>query len=417
MAVFPQELFEAILDAVEDDKTLHACALVARSFTYPAQRNHFRALTLYSHLSRRSTERRQYQTLTSAGELFQQPASAHLALHVRELTVQLPFHPDETNAIRVVLDSTKNVVRLVASAGSMRWTALPAPARDALLCAIRRPTLQRLHLLSMTRIPSGVIAEALAVPVVSFYSIVMDTAEEQADYDAAHAIQTSPTPRLRHLILRDSSPRGINRMFRILEFLLHSRPRRPSYTEGIRRIELRLDARHLGRDEQLLEVCASHLESLLLDPEPLSRPITLPTLPKLTHISLKIVFAAHGALPPFLPANISRIVAATPALETLNLRFVAFSSRTTMESVNGANRLRLLPEFAAPGFSARALLPRLRRVECTLVQNNIYTSAIRAVAVPKFVKATEELFPGPKVAGMLFHVLEDPPGRYIDRLP
>ncbi|KAJ7060942.1 hypothetical protein C8F01DRAFT_1141361 [Mycena amicta] len=406
MAAFPQELFEAIIDSVDDKKTLRSCALVAHSFLVRSQRKLFHTLVLYSRYSRRhrgvDVKRR---SLMAAGAKFE--TSSHLALYVRDLHVQLSRQRDEAKALETILGAVSNVGRLVVSGGGIGWSVLPGGLTQAVRRALCLPSLQHLHLLGIERVPSSLIAAVLVVPVVSFYAIVMDGNEEQDDYEATH--RSSPDPRLRYLILRDSSTQGTLKMFHILDFLLY--PRNPSYTGGIRNLEIRLDSHHLGRDEELLRVCAPRLERLFVDPSYLHRAIVFPQFPRLRHISVKI--DRDIALPTYFSSTIASLIPAIPHVETITLRFVSTQGSPPHASA-AASYHNKLPPFDT-SFAARQQLPLLRRVECTLVLNGVLSMG--AGVLKDFVASMEGMLPGPKAAEMLVCSLEEPSERYIDRLP
>ncbi|KAJ7060935.1 hypothetical protein C8F01DRAFT_1291044 [Mycena amicta] len=413
MAAFPQELFEAIIDSVEDEKTLCSCALVAHNFLVQSQRNLFHTLVIYNqHLLRHSTQPRgdvKRRTLAAAGAKFE--TSSHLGLYVRDLSVQLSRQPREANALETIFGAVSNVGRLAISGGGIPWTIVPHGVTQAVHGALWLPSLQYLHLIGIDRVPCSLVAAALVVPVVSFHSIRMDDNEEQDDYDGAH--RSSPTPRLRYLMLQDASPEGKLKMFHIFDFLLH--PRNAPYTGGIRNLELRLDSNYLGRDQELLRVCAPNLGRLFVNPIDLRQAIVFPQLPRLRHISFRI--DPHIALPAYFSTTIENLIPAVPRVETITLRFVS-TQPSPLHVYAAASHPTQFPSFDT-SFAARNRLPFLRRVKCILVlQLKADLLSLGDGVLADFVATMEGMFPGPKAANMLVCSLKDSPSaRHIDRLP
>ncbi|KAF7351401.1 hypothetical protein MSAN_01571900 [Mycena sanguinolenta] len=102
----------------------------------------------------------------------------------------------------------------------------------------------------------------------------------------------SPTTRLRHLLLVDSSPAKLP----ICDFLLHSR--NLVYMHQIEHLELCIIAASASYDERILAVCAKSLKSLVINPQVL---IHIPILPFVLSVEIKVFVDASRKLPAIIP--------------------------------------------------------------------------------------------------------------------
>ncbi|KAJ7223690.1 hypothetical protein B0H12DRAFT_291322 [Mycena haematopus] len=120
MPVLPQDLFETIIDELQDDKnTLKSCALVASSFLPPSQRNLFRKVRVGP---------TQDFPATFLAE------SPHLAL--RQLVIQLSSDLTTVVALRPAL----NIETLIVSGRAvLSWSDLGNEISSALFDSLSRP--------------------------------------------------------------------------------------------------------------------------------------------------------------------------------------------------------------------------------------------------------------------------------------
>ncbi|KAJ6557917.1 hypothetical protein B0H19DRAFT_1070513 [Mycena capillaripes] len=215
MFSLPQELLDNIIDEVGDRATLKSCALVATPFLPPCQRNLFR------------TFRFRGRSPTSGDAFLKSP---HLASYIRELTVEMWDKPSILATVGIVLRLVQNIEHLIVSGKSTLWSRFGNEVSSALLDCLTRPSLLRLDLLHMQRVPAALILASTAIPFVSFFRVFMDSGEEISDQLRNSAL----IPRLRRLHLPDAGP-GI---CRICDLLLH--PKNPSSTEQIKRLDIRM---------------------------------------------------------------------------------------------------------------------------------------------------------------------------------
>ncbi|KAJ7196498.1 hypothetical protein GGX14DRAFT_672652 [Mycena pura] len=419
----PQELLDAIVDNVDnvhDATTLRSCALIATSFRAPCQRVLFRTLWLYRERSQRRP------SLEEASALF--TASPHLASYVRDLTVELTDIPPESAALEVALRAlaAANLERLVLLGRSTKWTGLGHGTAAALLACLALPSLRRLHLMNLFRVPSAVLAAAMAIPVVSLYRVLLNTREDLEVYRQSH--ESIASPRLRHLILTDS-PFGA--ALPIFDWLLHSRD--PPYTASMKRLELRLepDSHGSGHDQRLLASCSGTLEYLVIDPggillffaaarfslisntTALVRQIIIPHLPLVRTVELKVFVDYRRRLPSFFSSTIANIASALPLVETIDLRFIV--ELLDPEPAWDDPAAGHVPVFD-PSFANRSQLLHLRSVHCKLSVRGVPYPMALETPFARFVAAMGAWMPGLRDAGFLVCSLEDPQ-RYIDRLP
>jgi hypothetical protein len=243
----PQEIFDAIIEEVRDSASLTSCALVGTPFLSPSQRNIFRRLSLHRGQSHR------HPSLIAAADFF--AAYPHLASYVRDLSIELPDTALDAAALQVVLRLIQNIERLVVLGKSVSWKRLGPETASALLDTIALPSLSRLHLFHIQRVPMALIAAAVSIPIVSFNVVSTNPAEEPEQlHDSVSA------PRLRHLTLLYT---GLT-VLPICNFLLH--PRYPPYTSRVERLEIRIDQFSGEYDQRLLTACAGTLKHLAIDP-------------------------------------------------------------------------------------------------------------------------------------------------------
>ncbi|KAF7326122.1 hypothetical protein MKEN_00463700 [Mycena kentingensis (nom. inval.)] len=308
----PQEIVDAILTHIPsiDLDTLHACALVSSAFHAPSRRRLFHSLRLFRLRSL------QHPTLGAAARLFE--SSPELAVHIRDLTIELSSEDEDCKALETILPliaSAGLLGRLVIAGKAARWVDIrkTAPALpDALLAVIRIPSLQKLHIMNLYGLPLEVLVAALEVPVVSFSQAVC---VKKLAFPAAGRDPESDW-RLRHLALADSVVGGALGVFECLV-------RAPSVP--LTRLDLRLTPLNAHYEERLFVACSGTLEELVLDTAELSDPATypVPPLPHLRRLSLKLFIGHARSLPaPFL-STLAHFTApaAVPALHTLTLRF------------------------------------------------------------------------------------------------
>ncbi|KAF7375331.1 hypothetical protein MSAN_00420000 [Mycena sanguinolenta] len=170
MPAIPFELIAAIVDELEHDRaSLKACSLVATPFCAPSQRHLFRAMWLH---------RENWQFYTSAQKALHRGTkipsgtikrvsalfskSPHLAVYVRDLTIDLPDSADEDIPLAQVLQAVTKLERLVISGLVVRWDDLSRSLTSAILDVFVRPTLESLHLLNIQDLPSSAILSALS---------------------------------------------------------------------------------------------------------------------------------------------------------------------------------------------------------------------------------------------------------------
>ncbi|KAJ6448913.1 hypothetical protein C8R45DRAFT_1045616 [Mycena sanguinolenta] len=189
MAILPQELFDAIIDEVhEDKKTLKSCAVVASSFLGRSQRNLFRNVVVG-----------RVGLLGDVSITFFAD-SPYLALYIRHLTIHMV---SEFDAIVLALRLAQNIESLFVSGREMRWGKLGNGVPLALFDCLTRQSLRRLRLVRMPDVPAAFMLAVLAsVPAVSLFEVRVDSNWQEMEQDS----NSSPAPRLRHLLLADIGP-------------------------------------------------------------------------------------------------------------------------------------------------------------------------------------------------------------------
>ncbi|KAJ7431600.1 hypothetical protein FB451DRAFT_1573677 [Mycena latifolia] len=160
----PQELGYAIVEEVEDSKTLKACALVASHFRGVSQRILLSSLSLDTCLSWK------YRDFCSLLE-----ESPHVAAYATKFTLRLSSERRLSSwDLRNMFSTLTNVRRftLRGDTQSFRWGYLtPMPIFDF----IQRQNLAELHVVFMRQLPLPVLAIlASSAPVISFNNVLPD---------------------------------------------------------------------------------------------------------------------------------------------------------------------------------------------------------------------------------------------------
>ncbi|KAJ6557906.1 hypothetical protein B0H19DRAFT_122909 [Mycena capillaripes] len=371
MIPLPQELLDAIVDEVDDSTTLKSCSLVATSFLLSSQHNLFRTFWLRGCSSQKAAV-----FLTE---------SPHLASYIHDLTVEIWDTTDTSSnltAVEVTLRLVQNIECLTMSGRSKEWSDLGHEVSSALFDCLSRPSIRRLDLVRMKRVPTALILASTAIPVVSFSRVVMDSEEEISE----HMHDSAPTPRLRRLLLPTADPE----ILRICDTLVHSK--KPSYIEQVERLDIRISSESATYDERLLTACAKTLNYPALE---LGDHIRIPQLPLVLQLEMKVFVGIDKRLPPFFNSNFSQIASSLPLVETITLVFVT--------------NVRLFPEMAwpdqgplpilGPSFANRVQLLHLRRVHCRLLR--LSTSPSLNVLFDRFVPAMESKMPRLQGTGIL----------------
>ncbi|KAJ7654292.1 hypothetical protein B0H17DRAFT_1214387 [Mycena rosella] len=312
MATVPHELIAAIVDELEDDReSLKACSMVATAFCPPSQRHLFRSMWLHRANWQFYTVAQQAPhrgtsipsgTIRRVSSLLSE--SPHLAIYVRDLTIDLPDSADEDVPLEQILQAVLNLERFVISGLFVRWGDLPLPLASAILDIFARPALERLHLLNMQGVPAPAVLRVLSF--VRVLSIDHTTFAEEDEGSSESAWPLS-APRLHHLILSTSIPPT---------YALMLSPRAPRLTH-LKKVLLRVDISARPHAERLLSSIADTLEELELDCGDLSSPLHLPNLPNLRSLTLRI----FRGLARHLPNGFAQTLSALPRIAALTLIF------------------------------------------------------------------------------------------------
>ncbi|KAJ6459646.1 hypothetical protein C8R45DRAFT_553972 [Mycena sanguinolenta] len=191
LARFPQEILDIIVDSLDEMASIKSCSLVSWAFV-PASRTHiFRAISL--------------EMLTDApgklhAILLQSP---QIALYIRDFTIKRSPHPNlwmqPNSPLPAVLPLLSRIRQFSIFGVWGNWLNIPDSLASAILHVISSLTLDRLHILNVTNVPSVLLHHALSMRVLSLYFVSLNPTE---DPDALIYI-----PRIRH---ESTSPEDLN---------------------------------------------------------------------------------------------------------------------------------------------------------------------------------------------------------------
>ncbi|KAJ7079285.1 hypothetical protein B0H15DRAFT_858899 [Mycena belliarum] len=160
-----QELLSAIINEVQAQNDLQACALVSRSFVVSSQQRLYRTLCLVveplSHLvSVPNPPVAPVLSCDSALKLF--TMSPHLAGYVRDLTLYLPQNPDYTLLETVLQHVSGRITHLSISSLQyvFPWAYLPSSTASLLDDIFHRPQFRSLSLTRVIGVPLSLLDHA-----------------------------------------------------------------------------------------------------------------------------------------------------------------------------------------------------------------------------------------------------------------
>ncbi|KAJ7511622.1 hypothetical protein B0H11DRAFT_2370554 [Mycena galericulata] len=386
--MFAQELMDMILEqlkaASDTTETFKSFSLVAHRFLAPCQRHLFRRLT---------AERLGIEELSWILE-----DAPHIASYVLDLTIDFNIGERGTRLgvrdsdVHVALESIFtvlcNVRRLTLSSWSA-WTtdSLAADVKSSFIRFLSLPSLQALSFLNgvYPRVPGsgndGVPSCLILYALSSYKEVTLGPALKTHHDDRfislppAHSspplqkldvyCHTIPSPPLRSLLLS---------------------PEVAPSTANLQHLRLTIDnpAGNLGGYQNL--ACVRNIQHLELDlPGTPYQPISLPALPHVLNLTIRVPIPTLDSMPNTLLATLAPLPARAPRLTTI--RFVLLISARPAENYAG------LARPVAGADAALAALPHLR--EAT------FSADAAPAAMALFARSVETQLPLARDAGRL----------------
>ncbi|KAJ7061799.1 hypothetical protein C8F01DRAFT_1369251 [Mycena amicta] len=288
----PSELITAIVDELSSDHpTLKSCCLVSTDFCGPSQRHLFRAIWVRRPNWQHYTIGQQalHRGVTSLSGTFRQAdsilaESPHLAVYVRDLTIDLPDSVDEDVPLTRILEAVGgNLERFVVSGMRVRWQDLSEVLALAVLDAMASSGLRSLHLLSLRDMPVDALYGAMKrVKALSIHSSTFAVPEPKDENEVSRKRGVSP---IEHLILSAS-------LRDTYDIILS--PHAP-VLGNVSKLFIRVPTMDVYAD-RLPTVVAGTLDTLSLECD-LSEPLFLPELPHLRSLTLRMFRGIVRCLP------------------------------------------------------------------------------------------------------------------------
>ncbi|KAJ7166958.1 hypothetical protein C8R46DRAFT_1095641 [Mycena filopes] len=382
----PQELLDAIVDAVDDPDDLKSCSLAFTAFVSPAQRIILRKIVI------RQGGRRVLQgnTLSIDKVYTTLQRSPHIARHVRDVTIQfagLPLNDGERGPLKYILGALHSIERFKllgsgSSAGSQLVELLPN-----FLLILRLPTLARVSLSHIVDVPS----ELLALALISAQVVLLDHIGrilKTPDF-ANEVLVSTHHPRLEHLAIRGAAPPTAPFDF----VLAHGTPR---YMERLSTVELAIMGGLPTAAHALIAAASPTLENLFIDYGHCYRfrsniGLSLPKLHGLRTIKLSLALGWVRRLPLDLFATVAALPDAVPHIQRLTLVFILDSLEQNVPwQESGVFALfGTHPEY-------KVCLPHLRHVDCVLAFGPTESNprAVQDRVFVEFAVNMEGRFPG-----------------------
>ncbi|KAJ6472092.1 hypothetical protein C8R45DRAFT_1217996 [Mycena sanguinolenta] len=198
--VFPQELFDTVIDHLADDSlTLRACALVSTGF-------HARARTFYrlrfGRLDENRTPTKLYELLESSPSF----AASVRSLLIRERffgangvrwTMMLASPSPADQCLALLASLTRLCIGLAADIMPFGWDRIPKALRDSIQHTVARPTFTCLELHNISELPFTLLCHCPALR-----SLTLKRVSFSGEWPAAVAACVGSLPaRLEHLSL------------------------------------------------------------------------------------------------------------------------------------------------------------------------------------------------------------------------
>ncbi|KAF8193589.1 hypothetical protein K438DRAFT_1969483 [Mycena galopus ATCC 62051] len=284
----------------------------------------------------------------------------HLALHTRELTLDIPkFHRDQS-ILEGILRMLVNLERLAINGHAQHWDELLPALTSALSSTISLHSLQRLHLLRISSLPASVVLHAASsVRILSLARIIPLRVRDIP-------INIAPNTQLHTLILPWSLT--TEALTRVCDFLVTAQNLR----------NLSVDVHATGYHRTLIAASSEHLRYLEIDCGAFLIPLNLPPLQNLQALNLLLAGSVKvdrlWNLPENLSSTIVTLPTVSPRLEALQLTVHI----RTLETEPLWHDDSSFPIFDSPSY--RDHLPVLRSIRCCLG----YSDPFVACAGPYF---------------------------------
>ncbi|KAF7377715.1 hypothetical protein MSAN_00194500 [Mycena sanguinolenta] len=307
----PQELIEAILehlDPVGHRNLLKSVALLSTAFVGPVQAILFRRLYLQS---RRTAGNNWSLTFERALDIFD--TSPHLMSHVKDMTLVLPLKdfPAHDAQLERLLPKCIAVRRLVLTGLALSWDTLSSDLQSALSAFFRHAEcLEKLHIMGIAAVPQYVFEiAAQRCSVLSLHGPLTKKADGIPPTGYGHLS-------LEHLILStDSFEPGSHQGLMV-----------PAFIGSLRRLTIE----RTSFISNYVRAVESTLTELSLDCTLGHEDFTLPPLPRLRLLELKVLPRPRTLMPPWVPSTLTQLLAVLPMLHTFILKPRIWSSTQTL---------------------------------------------------------------------------------------
>ncbi|KAJ7738018.1 hypothetical protein B0H14DRAFT_2638609 [Mycena olivaceomarginata] len=364
MARLPQELIDAVVMEVKGKSDLQACSLAARNFVPTSQSSLFRRMYLEWDPSSRTAP-----AFERARSFLQD--HPHLALYVRDLTtLNIPKSHQDQAILEIVFRMLRNLERLAINGHAQNWDDLLTHLTYTISCTISLPSLQRLHLLRILRLPASVVLHAASC--VRVLSLDRITPQSLRDIPA----HIPPNTQLENLILPWCLT--TNALIRACDFLLTP--------QNLRRLSIESHQRHT------FSIYSSNAEYL--------RYLSIFHYSRIYVLWLPRLVGTEGlwTLPENLSSTIVTLPAVSPRLEALHItiRISTFQTAPTWQDHIP------VPLFAARSY--RDQLPALRDIQCCFGYFDTFMPCSGIwfeFALQSFIELIESQMPAPFHDGIL----------------
>ncbi|KAJ7144554.1 hypothetical protein C8R44DRAFT_865463 [Mycena epipterygia] len=284
--MLPQELIDGVIQEVDDNGSLKACALVSSTFCGPAQRILLRSLTLKTGSENSPNYGAVARLLTE---------SPHIAAYVTQLYIQFPGVVTtlvELEILYEVFAKLRHVRRCVIDGTrlSARWDDFCPAFTSAVVDSFTGQPLRSLRICSINDIPSDVFLHLItSAATISCFSVSIYIS---AGLDVLSPALPGDIPSLDHLIL-DGASKNITEVL--------SKPQFSPHTANLRRLSMSSQ-----NGVALISMAANTLEHITIDFSVCPTSLPFPPLPT-TH-SVNIAVDARESTEPWFLSTISGLL-------------------------------------------------------------------------------------------------------------
>ncbi|KAJ7097367.1 hypothetical protein C8R44DRAFT_989069 [Mycena epipterygia] len=315
MLQLPEELVEAIVDAIGDPESWKSCSLASSELRSACQRSLCRSVWISRQSRGRSDGRVDPVSIQRVAVTLSR--SPRLALYIRILKINVSDLRDSLVPLFFILQAVENLECLVITTAANQHQ-FPSELIQSLFHVVARPSFNRLYLYDLRGVPASFMSHVFySVGVLCLRNVILDAANNPGDYMAG----SFWPPRLEHLTITGTPPIQPH-LGRIVDLIVQ-----PPYLHCLQRLTLEMKSGSGWHNPNLmiLATVAQTLQYLeidygVCDDTDNRNTQAIPHLPALQSIKLSVSIDAR-LIPDVLFTTFATFPTATPNLQRVDVAF------------------------------------------------------------------------------------------------